>query len=85
MNDHSRGKRRFPKGLPIETGPKAKKKIRLDQPLNRLPNARSATLTWSPGKKATPKGPHMIRKAYFEPLGNTLIENILLQRNYIID
>lgn len=86
MNDRSRGKRHFPKGLPVDTEPKVRNKSRIVQTAAGLPVESPAAVTWSSiRKKGGKRGPHMIRMAYFEPLGNTLVENILLQRNFIID
>ncbi len=86
MNDSSRGKRHLPKGFPVDTELKVKKKSRRVKTTRGLPVESPAVVTWSSiKKKPVKKGPHMIRTAYVEPLGNSLVENILLQRNFIID
>jgi hypothetical protein len=85
MNDRPRRKRHFPKGLPVEADLCANQKNRLVQPSNSLP-IECPSVDWT-AKYTSPtcKGPHMIRRAYTEPLGYNLTENILLQRNFIID
>lgn len=86
MNDRSRGKRHFPKGLSAETEPKVRKKSLIVQKTRGLPVEPPPVVAWSSiRKKPVKRGPQMIRTAYFEPLGNSLVENILLQRSFIID
>ena len=87
MNDSSRGKRHLPKGFPVEAEPKARKKSRIVKTKRGLPVESPAVVTWSSvRKKPVKRGPHMIRTAYVEPLGNAaLVETILMQRNFIID
>ena len=85
MNDRSRGKREFPKGFPVEAD------------LDTIQNSQVAQSSddffcgclkgkWSVShSKLIHKRPHFIMRAYSEPLGFNLVENILLQRSYIID
>ena len=85
MNDRPPRKRHFPKGFPVEADLDAIQKNRLVHPSNSLP-IECPLVDWTT-KYTSPayKGPHMIRRAYTEPLGYNLTENILLQRNFIID
>ena len=86
MNDSPRGKRHFPKGFPVETELKVRKKCRIVKTTRGLPVESPAVASWPAiRKKPVKRGPYMIRTAYVEPLGNSLVENILLQRNFIID
>ncbi len=85
MNDRPRRKRHFPKGFPVEADLGAIKKNRVVHQANALsiecPTVSLAVKYIRPARK----GPHMIRRAYTEPLGYNLVENILLQRDFIID
>jgi len=85
MNERSRRKKNFPKGLPIESDLEIIQKSQIVQSTNTLPIEFSSISRSS--KDITPihRRPYMIRRAYSEPLGYNMTENILLQRNFIID
>ena len=85
MKDRPRRKRNFPKGFPVETDLEAMQKARLVQAADDLCEG-CLLANWSNqyGRPVKPV-PHMIRRAYTEPLGFNIVENILLQRDYIID
>ena len=85
MNDRSRGKREFPKGFPVEVDLDTIQKSHVAQSSDDYCSG-CLTVNWSASQtKLTHKRPHLIMRAYSEPLGFNLVENILLQRSYIID
>lgn len=85
MNDRSRGKREFPKGFPVEVDLDTIQKSQVAHSSDDYCSGRLA-VNWSASQtELIHKRPHLIMGAYSEPLGFNLIENILLQRNYIID
>ena len=85
MKDRPRRKRNFPKGFPVETDLEAIQKARLAQAAEDL--CEGCLISNWPNQYTRPvkQVPHMIRRAYTEPLGFNIVENILLQRDYIID
>lgn len=85
MNERSRRKKSFPKGLPIESDPEIIQKSQIVQSTNTLPIEFSKTSRSSKDIKPVHRRPYMIRRAYSDPLGYNMVENILLQRDYIID
>ena len=85
MNERSRRKNNFPKGLPIESDLEIIQKSRIVQSTNTLPIEFSSINRSSKDIRSIHRGPYMIRRAYSEPLGYNMVENTLLQRNFIID
>lgn len=85
MNERSRRKRYFPKGLPFEAETVKNRKDRIVPGANTFPIDLVSAKCSSGFSRSVLKGPRLIRRAYTEPLGYNLVENILLQRNYIID
>lgn len=85
MDDRPRRKRHFPKGFPVEADLKAIQKNRAVHQADALPIERPSVSWDVKFTRPTRKGPQMIRRAYMEPLGYNLVENILLQRDFIID
>lgn len=85
MNDRTRGKRCPPKGLPFKSDTKKLGDRKLV----------NTTEVFSPGQESensaaiapttTLQGSYMISRAYSEPQGFDMVENIMLQRDYIID
>jgi len=85
MNERSRRKKRLPKGLPFEADKEQSHKIKISQTKETFPiDFVSANCPTSFARPVL-KGPHLIRRAYIEPIDNNMVENILLQRSYIID
>ncbi len=85
MNDRPRRKKAFPKGLPVESDLEAIQRSRLVQQSIEMCSG-CYLVSWSENNtRSARQGLQMIRRAYTEPLGFNIIENILLQRSYIID
>ena len=85
MNERSRRKKSFPKGLPIESDLEIIQKSQIVQSTKTLPIEFSSVSRSSKDIRPIQRRPYMIRRAYSEPLGYNMVENILLQRNFIID
>jgi len=85
MDNRSRGKRYLPKGLPLDGKVTKLNKSDIVR-VSDLPNQESSAGNWSNKRlvKSSQKS-RLICGAYAEPLGFDMIENILMQRDFIID
>jgi len=81
MDNHSRSNRRPPKGFPLESEPNSIKKSTNLHPLSFFVDDRSRVRH----SLISPHATYLIGKAYQEPGGTDLIEEMLMQRDYIID
>ena len=81
MDRHSKRNKGLPDGLLLqdETGTAKGSEIACAASFS-FPRTDSARRSFP-----IPKSPYLIAKAYSEPLGMDLVEQILLQRNFIID
>ena len=80
MDSHSRENNRFPKGFPVEEVQSSRKIIGplADSLVGFSKDQKTMTIIQANGQ-------FMIGRAYVEPLSCDLIENMLLQRDFIID
>jgi hypothetical protein len=81
MDSHSRGNKRLPKGFPVqgELQEKNVSHILHTKRVSKTRKARAVTLAIQPPDS------YFIARAYRESEGSELIEQLILQRDYIID
>ncbi|MBE0583210.1 MAG: hypothetical protein IH612_05540 [Desulfofustis sp.] len=81
MDSHSRGNKRLPKGFPVqgELQEKNVSHILHTKPVSKIRKGRAVTRSFRPPDS------YFIAGAYREPERSELIEQLILQREYIID